>query len=93
VQWGRQVLELAGVEVFGDEPAQARVRDEVGARPEEAEQTAERVDGKDLAAPDVAPDLGERLDGLDGLWPRGDERAVDGPGGGCDDQSGSMPRS
>ena len=60
----------------------------MGARSEEAEQAGERVDGEDLAAPDMAPDLGERVDGLDGLRPRGDERAVDGPGGGCDDQVG-----
>ena len=74
------------LEVLGDESAQARVRDEVGARPEEAEQAAERVEREDLAAPDMAPDLGERVDRLDGLRPCGDERAVDGPGGGGDDQ-------
>jgi hypothetical protein len=57
VQWDRHVLELEGGEVFGDEPAQARVRDEAGARPEEAEQTADRVDGEDLPAPDTAPEM------------------------------------
>ena len=76
------------VEVLGDEPAQAGVGDEVGARPEEAEQAAERVEGEDLAAPDPAPDRGQLVGGIDGLRAGRDERAVNGPGGGRDDQVG-----
>ena len=88
VQRDRQVLELLGFEVLGDEPTQSGVRHEVGAGAEKAEQAAERVEREDLAALDVVPDRCQVVGGVDGLLPAGDERAVDRPGRGGHDQVG-----
>jgi len=85
VQRDRQVLELRGVEVPGDEPAEPGVRHEVGAC---AEKAAEGVEREDLAACDVAPDRRQLVGGVDGLLAGGDERAVDRPGGRGHDQVG-----
>ena len=41
--------------------AQTAVGNQVIAKAEEADETSQRVERKDLLAPDLAPDLGQRL--------------------------------
>ena len=59
--------------VVGHELPQAGIGDEVSARPEEAEQAAERVQREDLGAPYLAPDHGQLVGGLRGLRAGGDD--------------------
>ena len=55
VQRNRQILELTAAEVIGDEPAQAGIGDEMGARPEKTEPPKRARSMPTWIAPSPAP--------------------------------------
>ena len=74
---GTDVPRAATLEVSSYQPPEAGVGNKVIARAKEAEQSAERIERKDLSAAHPGPDSGQIVGRVDGLGPGGDERSVD----------------